>query len=66
MDLIKKYGEDNIKLFGPYNFKNLSEVERFVADMRVYSFDAVITSAGTFSENDDFNRFDINDLERTR
>ncbi len=65
MELIEKYGEENVKLFGPYDFRNLENIERFVDDMKAYNFDSIITSAGMFSENDDFNEFDLDDFTKT-
>lgn len=64
MGLIEKYGKENVKLFGPYDFRNLDEIEKFVQDMKSYSFDTIITSAGMFSENDDFNGFDVYDFTK--
>lgn len=65
MELLEKYGKDHIKLFGSYDFRNLDDVEKFVKDMKDYVFDSIITSAGIFSENDDFNKFDLNDFVKT-
>ena len=64
-ELIERYGEDNVILFGPYDFRNLEDIERFVDDVKIYTFDSIITSAGIFSENDDFNEFDLYDFLKT-
>lgn len=61
-ELIERYGESRVKLFGPYDFTNLKDSIRFAEEVKLYQFDAVVCNAGMFSENDDFNEFDLEDF----
>lgn len=61
-ELIEQYGESRVKLFGPYDFTNLNDSIRFAEEVKTYQFDAVVCNAGMFSENDDFNEFDLEDF----
>jgi len=61
-ELIEQYGETRVKLFGPYDFTNLNDSIRFAEEVKTYQFDAVVCNAGMFSENDDFNEFDLEDF----
>ena len=63
-ELIAKYGESRVKLFGPYNFTDLKDSVRFADEVKSYQFDAVVCNAGMFSENDDFNEFNLDDFTR--
>lgn len=60
--LIEQYGESRVKLFGPYDFTNLNDSVEFANKIKTYHFDAVVCNAGMFSENDDFNNFDLEDF----
>ena len=64
-ELIKKYGESCVKLFGPYNFTNLRDSVKLANELKAYQFDAVVCNAGMFSENDDFNDFNLDDFTST-
>ena len=61
-ELIEQYGESRVKLFGPYDFTNLNNSIKFTEEVKPYQFDAVVCNAGMFSENDDFNEFDLEDF----
>jgi NAD(P)-dependent dehydrogenase (short-subunit alcohol dehydrogenase family) len=60
-----EYGPDRVHLFGPYDFQNLENTKAFLAKLKEYTFDTVVCSAGMFSEQDDFNDFDLSEFERT-
>ena len=64
-ELIKKYGNDNVKLFGPYDFTNLNDSKEFAKKALEFNYDSVVCNAGMFSENDDFNNFDLEDFTKT-
>lgn len=64
-ELVNKYGESKVNLFGPYDFTTIDGIDRFIADVKDYKFDSVICSAGIFSENDDFNEFDLEEFNKT-
>lgn len=61
-ELIEKFGESHVKLFGPYDFTNLNDSVRFADEVKTHQFDAIVCNAGIFSENDDFNKFDLEDF----
>lgn len=64
-ELINKYGAEHVKLFGPYDYTDLEQVTTMVNDLKKYSFDSIICNAGMFSENDDFNCFDVTEFNKT-
>ncbi len=73
-ELIKQYGENKVKLIGPYDFTKTDEVEKFINNVKNVKdinnktnllFDSIICSAGIFNENDDFNNFDLNEFNKT-
>lgn len=61
-ELQNKYGEDKIKICGPYNFSNLEETDNFINSIINVEFDTVVLNAGMFSENDDFLNFNLVDF----
>lgn len=61
-ELVKEYGSENVTLFGPYDFSDLSQTQQLVDRLKEFSFDSLICSAGMFSVNDDFNNFDLEDF----
>ena len=63
-ELILEYGKENVNLFEPYDFTNLNDSKRFAKKAAQYNYDAVVFSAGMFSENDDFNCFDLDDFSK--
>lgn len=64
-ELIAIYGSDHVKLFGPYDFTDLAQVNLMISDLSDCKFDSIVCSAGMFSENDDFNDFDVNVFNKT-
>lgn len=61
-NLQNKFGEDKIKLFGPYDFTNIDQTTKLLGVLRKYQFDSIVCNAGKFSENDDFLNFDLHDF----
>lgn len=64
-ELQKTYGSDKVHLFGPYNFSNLHDTNALLQELKKYTFNSIICSAGVFSENDDFNNFDLVEFTNT-
>ena len=64
-DLKTKYGENKIKLYGPYDFTKIEETKIFIDKIKAENFDSIICNAGIFSENDDFNNFDLLEFNKT-
>ena len=65
MELVEQYGNDRVNLFGPYDFTTIEGITNFIEDVKHNQFDSVICSAGIFSENDDFNNFDLIEFNKT-
>jgi NAD(P)-dependent dehydrogenase (short-subunit alcohol dehydrogenase family) len=63
-ELIDKYGNEKVVLFGPYDFTCRDDIFCFLQNVKRNTFDSVIFNAGIFSENDDFNSFDLADFEK--
>lgn len=61
-ELVSEYGAENMKKIGPYNFKNIDDVYKLVEDVAGIEFDSLILNAGTFSENDDFVNFNLDEF----
>lgn len=61
-ELINEYGKENVKKIGPYNLKKVEEIYKLVKDVAGIEFDSLILNAGTFSENDDFLNFDLEEF----
>lgn len=61
-ELLEQYGEEKVELFGPYDFKNIDQINELLTALRGYSFDSIICNSGMFSENDDFLNFDLNEF----
>ena len=64
-ELQLKYGSDKLILHGPYDFRDLKQVNELINELINVRFDAVIPSAGMFSENDDFISFDLGVFNET-
>ena len=64
-ELVHKYGAERVKLFGPYDYTDLEQVTTMVNDLKNYRFDSIVCNSGMFSENDDFNCFDITEFNKT-
>lgn len=65
IELQQQYGEEMVKLFGPFDYTKIKNTEQFLQQMMPYKFDAVICNAGIFSENDDFENFDLDIFNET-
>lgn len=63
-ELITQYGS-RVELFGPYDFTRIEDINHFIDVAKAYQYDSLICSAGIFSENDDFNNFDLEDFSQT-
>lgn len=61
-ELISEYGAENMKKIGPYNFKDIENIYKLVEDVAGIEFDSLILNAGTFSENDDFVNFNLDEF----
>lgn len=61
-ELLAQYGEERVKLLGPYDFQNTDETNELLTTLRGFSFDSVICNSGMFSENDDFLNFDLREF----
>lgn len=61
-ELIQEYGKENIKKFGPYDFRKIEDTYKLIKDIAGIEFDTVVLNAGTFSENDDFINFDLKEF----
>ena len=64
-ELENQFGADRVHLFGPYDFTDLDEVRSLLVVLKSYKYDVIICNAGVFSENDDFNNFDLYEFNRT-
>lgn len=58
-ELEKKYGDDRVFLFGPYDFQNLDDTMKLLCKLQHYSFDSIVCNAGMFPDNDEFNEFNL-------
>lgn len=63
-ELVNKYGKDSFKKIGPYNFSNIDDSFKLVEDVAGIEFDTLVLNAGTFSENDDFVNFDLEEFNK--
>ncbi len=61
-ELIKKYGKNKFKKIGPYDFSKIEDSYKLIEDIAGIEFDTLVLNAGTFSENDDFVNFDLNEF----
>ena len=63
-ELLEQYGEERVKLLGPYDFQNTDQTNELLTNLMEYSFDSVICNSGMFSDNDDFMNFDLEEFKR--
>lgn len=59
IELQRQYGEEVVKLFGPYDFTKIEAAEQFLCKIVHYEFDVVVCNAGIFNENNDFDNFNL-------
>lgn len=64
-ELVQTYGEKVVTLYGPYDFTNTDSANKLILDLKDIKFNAVVFNAGIFSENDDFNEFDLKEFNKT-
>lgn len=64
-ELVAIYGDERVKLFGPYDFTKIEQTQQLVKDLERYQFDSIVCNAGMFAENDDFNDFDVDVFNET-
>lgn len=62
MEMQKKYGEDRLKIIGPYDFRKIEQIDNLIDCLLGIEFDIMVMNAGVFSENDDFVSFDLNNF----
>ena len=61
-ELVNEFGADNIVKVGPYDLRKIDDINALVDDISGVKFDTLVLNAGTFSENDDFVNFDLNEF----
>lgn len=61
-ELVNQYGKENMKKLGPYDFTKIEDTYKLVEDVAGVEFDSLILNAGTFSENDDFVNFNLEEF----
>jgi 3-oxoacyl-[acyl-carrier protein] reductase len=64
-ELQQKYSENRFILHGSYDFRDLNQINKLVNELSTINFDVIVPSAGMFSENDDFNDFDLEKFNQT-
>lgn len=62
-ELVAEYGIDCMKKIGPYNFRKTEDIYKLVQELAGIEFDSVILNAGTFSDNDDFINFNLDEFK---
>ena len=61
-ELVKEYGPENMKKVGPFDLTKIDEINKLVDELAGIEFDTLVLNAGTFSENDDFINFDLEEF----
>ncbi len=61
-ELVKEYGPEKMKKVGPFDLTKIDEINALVDELAGIEFDTLVLNAGTFSENDDFINFDLNEF----
>lgn len=61
-ELVSEYGYENMKKLGPYDFQKIEDTYKLIKDVAGIEFNTIVLNAGTFSENDDFINFDLNEF----
>ena len=64
-ELVAEYGKDVVTLMGPFDFQHVENTQRLANSLKPFRFDAVVFSAGMFSEQDDFNDFNLDTFTST-
>lgn len=61
-ELVKEYGSEKMRKVGPFDLTKIDEINKLVDEMAGIEFDTLVLNAGTFSENDDFINFDLEEF----
>lgn len=65
-ELIDIFGEEKVKLVGPFDFTKINEIIKFIKSIRNEHFDSIICNAGIFNnKHDDFNNFNLDIFNET-
>ena len=61
-ELAKEYGSDKLIKVGPYDLRKIEDINSLVDEVSGVKFDTLVLNAGTFSENDDFVNFNLDEF----
>lgn len=61
-ELVEEYGEDKMIKVGPYDLRKIDEINALTDELSGIRFDTLVLNAGTFSENDDFVNFNLDEF----
>ncbi len=61
-ELVNEYGEDKVIKVGPYDLRKIEDINSLVDEVSGVKFDTLVLNAGTFSENDDFVNFNLDEF----
>lgn len=61
-ELVKEFGEENVVKVGPFDLTKIEDIYALVDEISGVKFDTLVLNAGTFSENDDFVNFDLDEF----
>ena len=65
-ELIKNYGNEKVKLVGPFDFTKTDEITDFINKIKNENFNSIVCNAGIFNnEHDDFNNFALDEFNKT-
>lgn len=63
-ELVQQFGRDKMKKIGPYDLRKIDEIDKLIEEIAGIEFDTLVLNAGTFSDNDDFLQFDLNEFNQ--
>ena len=61
-ELVNEYGKDKLIKVGPYDLRKIEDINSLVDEVSGVKFDTLVLNAGTFSENDDFVNFNLDEF----
>lgn len=61
-ELVKEYGSEKMRKVGPFDLTKIDEINKLVDEIAGIEFDTLVLNAGTFSENDDFINFNLEEF----
>lgn len=61
-ELVNEYGKEHFKKVGPYDLRKIEDINSLVEEVSGIKFDTLVLNAGTFSENDDFINFNLDEF----